>query len=620
MAVLIASSLRKEFSGDPLFDGVSFKVERRDRLALSGPNGAGKTTLLRTLIGETELQGGELAWEKGARVALHDQRPPRLGGHTLREYALSGAADLVGAERELRRLEQTMATGDHAPDTLRRYGEAQARLEHAGGYGWRDRATSVLRGLGFTDADLERGLESFSGGELTRASLARALAGHPDLLLLDEPTNHLDMASIEWLEQELTSIDAAVVIVAHDRWFLESVTTAVLELEDGRSVYFPGKWHVWRQEQAARLSMQAKWAERQAEDIARLERFVARFRYGTKSRQAQAKLKQIARIEKVRVESPKGGRRTLGFEFLKPARSGRMVLEAEDVTLSAGDKPLLDASELVLERGEHVALIGPNGSGKSTLLEAIVGSRLGRIGHGVQLAYFSQHEVELDERGSVLECAMGATGLQRPQAQALLGRFLFSGWDAHERPVVALSGGERRRLALALVVASGANFLVLDEPTNHLDLESREALEAALEAFPGTVLLVSHDRAVLDAVADRIVAIEDRRLRSYPGGWADYVRIRADEAALPPVPKEPAPKEPKPRRPEQPRRQKQMPTELDQLETAIEAREAELAELEGKLAEDWADVDTLAAHKAARDDLQSLLARWEQLFESPQQV
>ena len=621
MAVLIASNLRKEFSGDPLFDGVSFKVERRDRLALSGPNGAGKTTLLRALIGETELQGGELAWEKGARVTLHDQRPPRLAGHTLREYALSGAADLVGAEQQLRRLEAAMAAGDHAPETIRRYGEAQARLEHAGGYDWRDRATSILRGLGFTDADHERELASFSGGELTRASLGRALAGRPDLLLLDEPTNHLDMASIEWLEQELTTIDAAVVIVAHDRWFLEAVTTAVLELESGRSVYFPGKWHVWRQEQAARRSLQAKQAERQAEDIARLERFVARFRYGTKSRQAQAKLKQIGRIERVRVEAPKGKRRTLGFEFLKPARSGRMVLEAEDVSLSAGDKVLLEHSELVLERGEHVALIGPNGSGKSTLLEAIVGSRIGRIGHGVHIAYFSQHEVELDERGSVLECAMATTGLQRPQAQSLLGRFLFSGWDAHERPVVALSGGERRRLALALVVASGANFLLLAEPTNHLDLQSREALEAALEAFPGTVLLVSHDRAVLDAVADRIVAIEDRRLRSYPGGWADYVRSRADEEAPPPVPNESVPREPKPERPRAAKRPaKPRPSELEILEATIAAREAELAELERKLAEDWADVDTLAAHKAARDDLANLLDRWEQLFESAQQA
>src|SRR5688500_10112786 len=340
MAVLIASSLRKELSGEPLFDGVSFKVERRDRLALAGPNGAGKTTLLRALIGETELAGGELAWEKGARVALHDQRPPRLGGMTLREYALSGAADLVEAERELRRLEEAMAGGDHAPETLRRYGEAQARLEHAGGYGWRDRAVAVLRGLGFRDEDLDRGLDTFSGGELTRGSLARALAGGPDPLLLDEPTNHLDMASIEGLEQELSSIDAAVILVAHDRWFLESVSTSVLELEGGRSVFFPGQWHVWRQEKAARLLNQAKWAERQAEDIARLERFVARFRYGTKSRQAQAKLKQIGRIEQARAEAQKdhvlgAGRRTLGFEFLKPARSGRMVLEAEGFDLSA---------------------------------------------------------------------------------------------------------------------------------------------------------------------------------------------------------------------------------------------------------------------------------------------
>ncbi len=612
MAVLIASSLRKEFSGDPLFDNVSFKVERGDRLALAGPNGAGKTTLLRALIGETELAGGELAWEKGARVALHDQRPPRDAGFSLREYALSGATDLAEAERELRRLEEAMASGDHTPETLRRYGETQARLEHGGGYGWRDHATSVLRGLGFADADFDRGLETFSGGELTRASLARALAGNPDLLLLDEPTNHLDMASIEWLEQELSTIDAAVILVAHDRWFLESVATSVLELEEGRSTFFPGKWHVWRQEKAARLANQAKWAERQAEDIARLERFVARFRYGTKSRQAQAKLRQIARIEAVRVEAPRGERRTLGFEFLKPVRSGRMVVEAEGFDLAAGTKSLLDDAELVLERGEHVALIGPNGSGKSTLLEAIVGRRLGRIGHGVELAYFSQHEVELDERGSVLECTMGATGLQRSQAQKLLGRFLFSGWDEHDKPVVALSGGERRRLALALIVASGANFLVLDEPTNHLDLESREALEAALEAFPGTVLLVSHDRAVLDAVADRIVAVEGGTLRSYPGGWADYVRIRAGEDAPEPAPRERKEKE----RPQQSKTQR--PSELEQIETSIQARELELAELEQRLAEDWGDVETLAAHKTARGDLRALLERWEQLFESAQ--
>src|SRR3954454_2681960 len=242
MAVLIATNLRKEIAGSALFEGVSFKLERRDRLALAGPNGAGKTTLLRALTGEVSLAGGELAWEKGARVALHDQRPPATSARPLREYVLAGTADLAAVEAELRTLEQTMAAGDHDRQTLARYGAAQARLEHAGGYDWRERATSVVRGLGFTDADLDRPLSSFSGGELTRASLARALASQPDMLLLDEPTNHLDIESIEWLEDLLKMIDAAVILVAHDRWFLEALTTAVLELENGRSTFFPGAW------------------------------------------------------------------------------------------------------------------------------------------------------------------------------------------------------------------------------------------------------------------------------------------------------------------------------------------------------------------------------------------
>src|SRR6184192_773500 len=557
MAVVIGSNLRKEIAGSLLFEGVSFSVERRDRLSLSGPNGAGKTTLLRMLAGETEVHGGELVFAKGTRIALHDQRPPLQHGLTLREYALSGARDLVETEQELRSLEQSMAGGGHGPATLRRYSEAQARLEHAGGYDWRERAVRVLRGLGFIDADLDRPLETFSGGELTRASLARALAGDPDLLLLDEPTNHLDVENLEWLEQELQSLDAAVILVAHDRWFLEAVTTAVLELEAGRSLFFPGPWHVWRIEKAARAQAAAKTAERVGTDIARLERFVERFRYKkSKAKQAQAKLTQIGRLQTERAQAAgehelltRRGK-SLGFEFLKPARSGRTVVEASGLEVSAGEKELLHDASFAIERGEHVGLVGPNGSGKTTLLETILGTRdpvAGnvRLGYGVEAAYFSQHEVELDERGSVLDAAQAATRLPRPQAQALLGRFLFSGWEAHEKPVVALSGGERRRLALALVVASGANLLVLDEPTNHLDLESREALEAALDAFPGTVLLVSHDRALIDAVAARTLAIEDGELHSYDGGWADYVRAREARTAPPPPPPPEPPKKQK---------------------------------------------------------------------------
>ena len=631
VAVLIASNLRKEHSGTPLFDGVSFTVNRRDRIALAGANGTGKTTLLRAIVGETSLQAGELAFAKGTRVALHDQRPPHERGLSLREYALSGAADLVAIENELRRLEKAMASGEHGQATLRRYAEAQARLEHAGGWNWRDRAAAALRGLGFRDADLDRPLGTFSGGELTRASLARALAGDPDLLLLDEPTNHLDVDSLEWLEQELTSLDAAIVIVAHDRWFLEAVTTAVLELDGGRSFFFSGPWHDWRREKAARATHAAKTVARVDEDIERLERFVERFRYKkTKAKQAQAKLTQIGRLRKQRdqaagqLEQLTRRRRTLGFEFLKPARTGRVVLEAAGLQIAAGDKQLLEGAELVLERSEHVALVGPNGSGKTTLLETALGQREPvagsiKLGHGVQPAYFSQHEVELDERGSVLSCAMAMTGLQRPQAQALLGRFLFSGWDEHEKPVTALSGGERRRLALAVVVASGANLLVLDEPTNHLDLESREALEAALEAFPGTVLLVSHDRALLDAVAERTVAIEEKTLRSYDGGWADLVRTRAQataaaasEAARELAPKASRPVKPKP----SPRRRK--PTELERVETRIGELERHIVSLEQALAADWTDMDTLTSHRAARDELQSLLARWEELFATEQ--
>ncbi len=626
MAVLIANNLRKELSGTPLFDGVSFKVERRDRLSLSGPNGAGKTTLLRILSGETELHGGELAFAKGTRVALHDQRPPLERGLTLREYALAGAADLVAAEEDLRRLEGAMAAGDHGPSTLRRYSEAQARLEHAGGYAWRDRAAAVLRGLGFHDGDLDRALDTFSGGELTRASLARVLSGDPDLLLLDEPTNHLDVQSLEWLEETLSELDAAVILVAHDRWFLEATTTAVLELEAGRSTYFAGPWHEWRREKAERLVSAGKTAERYAVDIARLERFVERFRAKkNKARQAQAKLTQIGRLKgersKVTDEIALLTRRTrsLGFDFLKPPRSGRTVVEAGGLEIAAGDKPLLSQVSFAIERGEHVGLVGPNGSGKTTLLETLLANRepvSGRVhlGHGVIPAYFSQQEVELDVRQTVLQATQAATNLPRPQAQSLLGRFLFSGWTEHEKSIAVLSGGERRRLALALVVASGANFLVLDEPTNHLDLESREALEAALEAFPGTLLLVSHDRALLDAVAKRTLAIEDGALRSFDGGWADYIKRRDEKVpgtmpgTVPGTVSETKRRKPAPPKPK-------APTALDVLESDIERQETIVAELEAALADDWTDLGKLTAHRQARDELHRLLSRWEALFE-----
>ena len=624
MAVVTATNLRKELSGDPLFDGVSFKVERRDRVSLSGPNGAGKTTLLRLLNGETELHGGTISMAKGTRIALHDQRPPAESDASLRDYVLSGAADLTAAEQELRRLEDAMAAGDHDAATLRRYAETQARLEHAGGYAWRERLDSVTRNLGFSAADLERPLSTFSGGELTRASLARALGGDPDLLLLDEPTNHLDVASLEWLERELQSIDAAVILVAHDRWFLEAVTTAVLELEAGRSTYFAGPWHNWRREKAAR-------------PVRRDDRGPA----GRRRHRAPRALRRALPVQ----EEPRQARPGEADAHRAAAEGARRARRRDLAPHAAREEPrlrvpaaeaqrpdgrrgrgrrargrrqaLLTDVSFAIERGEHVALVGPNGSGKTTLLETLLGRREPlagklRFGHGVEPALLlaardrARRDAARPGRDSERDRP------QRPQAQNLLGRFLFSGWEMHERPVSALSGGERRRLALALVVASGANLLLLDEPTNHLDLESREALEAALDAFPGTVLLVSHDRALLDAIADRTLAIEDGTIRSYEGGWAEYVAAR-DERAKPPRAGAGArkPKKPKP----EGRPAEASPERAREPRGRHRQREAEIAELERKLAEDWSNVDVVAAHRRARDELQALLSRWEQLFE-----
>ena len=512
-----------------------------------------------------------------------------------------------------------MAKGGADQQTLDRYARAQTRLEHAGGYNWRQQAMATVRGLGFHEGDLDRTLHTFSGGELTRGSLARTLAGDPDLLLLDEPTNHLDIASLEWLENRLTTLDAAIVLVAHDRWFLESVGTAVLELEAGRSRFFPGPWHAWRKEHAARELALGRAIDRQQAEIERLERFVTRFRAGTRSRQAQSRVKKLAKMQ--RIERDPRDTRALGFSFDKPSRSGRVVLELEHANLSAGDKQLLRDAELWLERGEHVTLVGPNGAGKTTLIETLAGKRALeqgklRTGHKVELGYLSQHAEELGNQGSVLEVAQRATGLTPGKARALLGRLLFSG-DEVEKPVRELSGGERRRLSLAILVQSSSNLLILDEPTNHLDLESREALEDSLKAFPGSLLLVSHDRALLDAVGTRTIAIEDGALKSYLGGWADYVRAREEKKQAEATAKPNAQRNGGKRRASQqpkPGLSKDRKRRIAAVETDIQSAEAALATLEDELADPAAWSTRERSAESARRHEQAKRAI-EQLYE-----
>ncbi len=614
------TQLQLSYGSDEVLRDVSAIVRPRDRVALVGRNGAGKTTLLRILAGERAPDAGTLQLPPGARVALHDQRPPLARGITLGEYVGEGAAQAAGLEDELRSLEARMAAGDASAATMGRYDRATTEFEQAGGYGWRSKLEAIARGLGFTPDDLERPLDTFSGGELTRASLTRALAGEPDVLLLDEPTNHLDVDSIEWLEEYLDGLDASVVFVSHDRWFLESVATSVLELDRGKGRLTKGGYSHWRRERAERLAMQADQFERQQEELAHLQRFVDRFRYGTKSRQAQSKLKAMARIERERIEKPTE-QRTLRFEFPPPARSGRTVIEVERMDVDVAGRRLVEGADFAIERGQRVALIGRNGAGKTSLVETILGRRepaagRARIGHGVKVAYYSQHSVSLPENARLIEVIVQGSALNGPQARTLLGRFLFSGEQA-EKPVSVLSGGERRRLVLARMVVSGANFLVLDEPTNHLDIESREALEDALAAFPGTLLVVSHDRALIEALATRTIAIENGRLRQREGGFGEYARdhepvIEGRPAA--PAKQPPAKAAPPRRAPATSQRSRR---EALRVEAQIGELEEEMGAIETRLAQPDAYTDHAALaddgrrHQQLQEELAYLYRQWE---------
>jgi ATP-binding cassette subfamily F protein 3 len=623
MAIATATSLEVHMGGKLLFEGVSFKLEPRERMTLSGRNGAGKSTLLRMLAGELSPDAGGLVLQKGARVALHDQRPPRETAISLGEYVFSGRAEMLATEAELERLEAAMSSGETGEETLSAYAAAQQRLEHGGGYRWRDGVLAVLRGLGFGGEEAERSLSTFSGGELTRASLARALATRPDLLLLDEPTNHLDIPSLEWLERYLRDLDAAVVLVAHDRWFLEAVGTSVLELEAQRARFFAGPWHAWRKEQAAREIARGKAIERQQAEIERMERFVERFRYkATKARQAQSRLKQIDKIKRDGVEAEQRDRRNLRFSFVPPERPGRTVLKLVGAAIEVPGRTLLSDARLEVERGEHVVLVGPNGAGKTTLIETLAGQREPatgsvRLGHNVKIGYLSQHADTAAGEGTVLDAAQRQTGLSGQKARDLLGGFLFSGADA-QKQLDDISGGEQRRLSLAILVASGANVLILDEPTNHLDLESREALEDALLAFEGAVVLVSHDRALLEAVGTRTLVCEDGELRSHPTGWAVYQHERdereaTEEAATQAVKPEAASAGGR----NAGRAAKKAARKAGRLAERVEQAEADLRKLEQELAdpEAWSSPGRAeraeAQHTAAKRAVAELTEQWE---------
>ncbi len=613
------SGLTKAFGPRTLFSGVSFRIGPGDRLAVAGRNGAGKTTLLRILAGREDADGGSVSIPRGERVALHDQRPDATAAGTVREYVEQGLAHARDAEERLAALEARMASGDHGPETMAAYERAHADLDAAGGYHWRAWVERVTRGLGLRDDHLDRPLASLSGGELTRASLARALAGRPQVLLLDEPTNHLDLAAMEWLEGIVRDMRAAVVIVSHDRWFLESTATQVLDLSGGRAKLWPMGYSDFRRARAEDEAQQAAAAERRREEMERLERFVTRWRAGTRARQAKSRAKKLDRMAPIEAPTRE---KALSFGFPRTERPGRVVLEADGLRVEVADRVLVDGAGFTIERGQRVAVVGPNGAGKTTTVETLLGMRdvaAGRVsmGHKVLPSYFSQHAREYDERRTLAETVKAGTSLTETEARRLLGRFLFTG-ELADRTVEGLSGGERRRLSLVALVAEGGNLLVLDEPTNHLDVESREALEDALLAFDGTVILVSHDRALIDAVATHTLALEDGTAVMRAGGYADLIAIREADGASPDPAPAGAPRRDPPARPREKRPSSgRLAREVSKIESRIAQLEEQIAVVEADVAQasTAGDLDAVTAlgerHRALQEDLSYAMAEWE---------
>ncbi|MDH5289096.1 MAG: ATP-binding cassette domain-containing protein [Acidimicrobiia bacterium] len=660
--MLTVSGLTKSHGARVLFRDVTIRLSPGRRVALIGGNGVGKTTICEIIVGLQEPDAGEVSHPNDYRIGYLPQELMEAWPGTVLEEVLRGSGDVLGLEAELRRLEEAVADaqGDELDQLLEAYGVAQSRFEALGGYQLEAEARRILGGLGFTTDDMDRPLKEMSGGWQMRAMLARLLLLQPDLLVLDEPTNHLDVDSVAWLEQQLQNWPGALLFVSHDRDFIDAVAERCLEVAFGTAQEYVGGFAEFLVAREERLAILEATAARQAKEVARVEQFIDRFRYkATKARQVQSRIKALARLEQIEV--PKMADLKLRFAFPDPPRSARVVVEIEDADIGypdgahGGPDVVLSGVNLVVERGQKLALIGPNGAGKSTLLKTIMGQLAplsGRavLGANVDVAYFAQHQVDALDMSKTVEQEFRWGVGEQPKNRNLrtvLGSFGFSG-DAVDRKVGDLSGGERTRLALAEVMCNPVNLLVLDEPTNHLDLPSCDLLEDALRAYPGTVLLVSHDRYLIRNTAEQLVEVRNGRVVQHLG---------VDEAVLSPTGATPGSASPSGRPPAAPAARNQSSTRpaagkavarpvggvrkaqrreeaearnsknrstrearkrVDRLERQATQAEEELKALEQRLAdpEVYADKalmnDLIDAHDKAQARTTRLLEEWEQ--------
>jgi ATP-binding cassette subfamily F protein 3 len=533
MPVLTATNLSKSFGARDVFSGVSMSVPHRARIGLVGPNGVGKTTLLRILLKLEEPSSGEVQLARGTRLGYLPQEAQLDGQQSLWQECLSAFSDLLERQAELQKLEAAMAS-NHDPELLATYGRRQHEFDHMGGYTYETRIHQTLTGLGFSRDDEQRPLSQLSGGQTTRALLARLLLSQPELLLLDEPTNHLDINAVEWLEDYLHDYKGAVVIVSHDRYFLDQAVTTIWEMTPTLEVY-SGNYSAYVVQRAERYQRRIQEYEAQQEFIEKEEEYIRRNIAGQNTRQAQGRRKRLERMLEEALVTPPSEPRRMALRLQTAERSGNLVLRTYGLSVGYADegRPLFSAPDLVLIRGECAAILGPNGAGKTTFLKTLLEQvppyqGTVELGSALKIGYFAQTHEGLHETWTLMqEIETLAPQMSPGDVRSYLARFLFRGDDAFKE-ISTLSGGERSRVALACLALQGANLLLLDEPTNHLDLPAQEVLQAMLRDYTGTILLVSHDRYLIDALATQIWEVFplESKLGVFEGTYSEYKAAR----------------------------------------------------------------------------------------------
>lgn len=630
MSLIRFDNVKKSFGGDFVLDGVSLRVEEAERIGLIGRNGTGKSTVFRLITGELEAESGVIERMRRARVACLAQIPNVDPATTIFEIVLHSFQELLEMEEQLRELEEALVSG--GDEALDRYSVVQDAFTRRGGYEFRNNARRVLHGLGFSAEEFDLPFQALSGGQRTRLMLALVLLQDADLLLLDEPENHLDLKAREWLESYLLECGKTVVVISHDRRMLNAVATRIIEIERGEARSYPGNYEAYLKAKALLREQQMKEFERQQEFIRKEEVWIERFRYkATKARQVQSRIKRLEKLELV--DAPDTELDTASFNLGGVVRSGTVVLAAEGLKMAYDSLRLYEGVSFEVHRGERLGISGANGSGKTTLLRQLAGQHAGlagevRLGYKVALGYYDQHHDALNEAGDVLSATLAAKPELTPgKARTFLGKFLFTGDDVF-KPIAALSGGERSRVALARLILSGANLLLLDEPTNHLDIASREALEAALAEFAGTLVIVSHDRALIDRLVDKLVLLEDGRTTVHLGNYTTYrEKVRQIETATAPARTQDvlrvrdSAKATREQSKEQERELRKQRRRLEQIEGDIEALEEVIAGHEQRFAGvDPADYQTVQAlheeYEGLRTDLKAMYEEWENLAEA----